>query len=311
MPASATNTVTKEGVDLGRHLFYDPILSGDSSFACGSCHKQSAAFSDGPNSFSAGITGAKQKRNTLPLFNLAWYPSLFWDGKAVSIEEQVFHPLRAHDEMNISWPVAIQRIKNSGLYRKKFKAAFGDATIDSVLVAKAIAQFERTLLSYRSKYDRVTNGLDYFTKEEAEGLTLMNDMTKGDCLHCHSTDADPLGTITGFSNNGLDTMPADKGRYGITQQAADMGAFKIPSVRNLSFTAPYMHDGRFNTLEEVLDFYSTGVKGSKHIDSRMGLAHRGGVHLSDKEKRSIIVFLRTMDDSVFVNDPAFSNPFLK
>lgn len=315
MPVADANPVTVEGVDLGRHLFYDPILSADSNMACASCHKQSAAFSDGQNAFSKGSGGSLMTRNTLPLFNLAWYPSLFWDGKAGSIEEQVFHPVRTHNEMNLQWQDAAERLRRSAFYRKKFESAFGNAAIDSIQISKAIAQFERTLLSYRSKYDSVLLGKAFFTKEEFEGYDLMNDMTKGDCMHCHNTDADPLGTILDYSNNGLDEVNdpedyKDKGRGAITGKASDNGKFKIPSLRNLGFTAPYMHDGRFKTLEEVMDFYSEGVKAGVNTDSKMGFAHRGGVHLSKDDKRKIILFLNTMNDSDFTKDPAFANPFL-
>lgn len=315
MPHSEVNPVTIDGADLGRYLFYDPILSADSSMSCNSCHKQEYAFSDAPNTFSKGRDGVLMERNTLPLFNLAWYPSLFWDGKAASIEEQVFHPVRAHHEMNLQWNLAAERVKNSRFYKQKFKTAFGDEIIDSILIAKAISQFERTLISYRSKYDMALEGKTFFTKEERDGLILMNDMTKGDCLHCHSTDGDALGTVPGFSNNGLDTASAaisykDKGRGGITGQTEDAGKFKIPSLRNLMLTAPYMHDGRFKTLEEVLDFYSEGVHAGVNTDSKMGMAYKGGVHLTKEEKRQIITFLKTLTDSAFITDPAFSNPFI-
>lgn len=314
MPASGQNPVSIPGVDLGRHLFYDPILSADSSLSCASCHKQQYAFSDAPNTFSKGHREQLLERNTLPLFNLAWYPSLFWDGRAVSVEEQVFHPVRAHNEMNLNWTTAVARIGNSSFYKSKFKAAFGSAHVDSMKIAYAIAQFERTLLSYRSRYDIVLSGKDYLTKEEYEGFELANDMTKGDCLHCHSTDADPLGTTLGFSNNGLDANRElrdfkDKGRGGITGNTQDYGKFKIPSLRNVTLTAPYMHDGRFTTLEQVMDFYSEGVQPGLNVDSKMGMAHGHGVHLTAEEKRKIILFLNTLTDSSFITDPAFSNPF--
>ena len=315
MPLSSTNPVTKEGVDLGRHLFYDPILSYDSTLSCAGCHRQEVAFSDAPNLFSKGSNGSPVKRNSLPLFNLAWYPSLFWDGKAVSIEDQVFHPVRRKDEMNLKWKVAENRIAQSDFYKEKFKAAFGDQTIDSNLIAKAIAQFERTLISHNSKYDMVLKGKAYFTEDEYQGFVLMNDQTKGDCLHCHTTDADPLGTTLKFSNNGLDSIKdpykyVDKGLGEVTGKVTDFGKFKIPSLRNVAITPPYMHDGRFYTLREVLDFYSTGVNVSVNIDSKMGFAHGGGTHLSSEEKKQIIAFLKTLTDSVFITNPAFSNPFL-
>lgn len=316
IPVAKDNPVTIAGVDLGRHLFYDPILSIDSSISCGSCHKQEAAFSDGPKRFSKGIGGEELTRNTMPLFNLAWYPSLFWDGRGGSVEEQVFHPVRAHNEMNLQWDVAVERVRNSRLYRTKFKAAFGNREIDSAQIAKAIAQFERTLLSYNSRYDSVLRKEAYFTAAELKGFELVTDMSMADCLHCHTVDSDPMGTTFGFSNNGLDEIKdpidyKDKGRGAVTGKAEDNGKFRIPSLRNIALTAPYMHDGRFKTLKEVLDFYSEGVHAGVNVDSKMGSANRGGVHLTEDEKYFIISFLSTLTDSVFIRETAFENPFLK
>lgn len=314
MPVSLENPVTIEGADLGRHLFYDPILSQHRNISCGTCHRQEAAFSDAAHAFSAGNQGTPTRRNTMPLFNLAWYSAFFWDGRAASIEAQVLHPVRDPDEMNLPWREATRRVQNSRMYRQKFKLAFGDQAIDSVLIAKAIGQFLRTLISNGSKFDRVLAGEDQLSKDEYEGLVLMNDMTKGDCLHCHTTDANVLGTTGGLSNNGLDDIHdperyPDKGLGGHTGKVQDHGKFKIPSLRNVAVTAPYMHDGRFQTLEAVLDFYSEGVHTSANIDSKMGLAHRGGVHLTPVEKRQVLAFLFTLTDSTFLTDPAFGNPF--
>ena len=228
MPVSAENTVTVNGVDLGRHLFYDPILSSDSSVSCASCHKQQFAFSDSPNRLSKGMSGQLQSRNTLPLFNLAWYPKLFWDGRAASIEAQVFHPVRDLKEMNLNWTEVSKKIQRNKFYQKKFAALYGNRTIDSNLISNAIAQFERTLISYNSKYDKVINNKAKFTLEELEGFELMNDMTKGNCLHCHTTDANGLGTTGEFSNNGLDELTdknnfKDPGLGLITKTANDNG----------------------------------------------------------------------------------------
>lgn len=315
MPIAADNPVTVEGAQLGRFLFYDPILSQDSSISCASCHQQSTAFSDAPSAFSAGVHQRKGKRNSPPLFNLAWYPSLFWDGRAATLEEQVFHPVRAHEEMALEWTVATQRIQKSPFYQPLFQSAFGKQTIDSVLIAKAIAQFERTLISNNSKYDQVLRSEARFTEDELAGFVLMNEMDKGDCLHCHTTDSDALGTTTKFSNNGLDAVfdsqnYVDKGLGGINGNPNDYGKFKIPSLRNIALTAPYMHDGRFKTLEEVLSFYNEQVHPSINVDRKMSSAQRGGVHLSPLEQKQIIAFLHTLTDSTFINNPQFSNPFL-
>jgi cytochrome c peroxidase len=309
MPQSRENPVSKEGVELGRFLFYDPVLSRDSSISCASCHKQEFAFSDSPNQFSRGSNDQLQKRNTPPLFNLAWYPKLFWDGRVTAIEEQVFHPVREISEMNMMWTDVARRISRSKFYAKKFERVFGSSTIDSVLVSKAIAQFERTLISYNSNYDKALRKEVKYNADELEGFELMNEMNKGACLHCHTTDGDGLGTTGLFSNNGLDEKFSDEGLGKISGNKKESGHFKIPSLRNLLFTAPYMHDGRFKTLEEVLDFYSEGLKASPTIDSKMTFAHQGGAKLTKEEKRKIIAFLKTMSDSAFIKDKRFSNPF--
>lgn len=314
MPVAVNNPVTVEGVNLGRHLFYDPILSIDSSMSCASCHNQQSAFSDSPNNFSNGRNGTLMKRNTMPLFNLAWYPAFFWDGRATSIEEQIFHPVREPNEMNLQWTVAADRLEKNKFYKSLFNQTFGKQKIDSVQIANAIAQFLRTLISYQSKYDKVLNGKAHFTKDENEGFVLVNDQTKGDCIHCHITDGDVLGTTLVFSNNGLDSIfnpkdYKDKGRGAVTGKVTDNGKFIVPSLRNLAFTAPYMHDGRFKTLEDVLEFYSSGVKTSANIDSKMEFAHQGGAKLTTEEIQKIISFLLTLSDSAFISDKQFSNPF--
>ena len=314
MPASATNPVTVEGAKLGRYLFYDPILSIDSNLSCSSCHKQQYAFSDAPNQFSKGRNEALMKRNTMALFNLAWYPSFFWDGKAATIEAQISHPLKANDEMNMQLNIATERLSKSKLYRKMFADAFGNESIDSIEITNAIAQFLRTLISHKSKYDRIIGGDGHFTKQEYAGYILMNNQTKGDCLHCHTSDADALGTNLKFSNNGLDAITnaddyIDRGRGAVTGKTSDNGTFIIPSLRNVAITAPYMHDGRFKTLENVLNFYSNGVKFCANIDSKMEFAHQGGAKLTEEEQQSIISFLKTMTDSTFITDKEFSNPF--
>ncbi len=315
MPNSVSNPVTNEGVTLGRYLFYDPTLSLNFDLSCASCHKQEKAFSDAPNTFTKGHKGMLSNRNTMPLFNLAWYSSFFWDGRASSLEEQIFHPVRDATEMSLPWKIAVDRVQSNAFYTRKFKAAFGNQKIDSILIAKAIGQFLRTLISNQSKFDKVIAGEEYLTKEEYAGFVLMNDMTRGDCLHCHTTDANALGTTGGFSNNGLDDIKdpglyKDKGLGGYTNLLKDNGKFKIPSLRNIAVTAPYMHDGRFETLEEVLDFYSEGVQHSANLDSKMGLAHQRTSPLTALEKKQIIAFLKTLTDSNLLSNPVFGNPFI-
>lgn len=316
MPVSIENPVTKEGAELGRYLFYDPILSEDGTISCSSCHKQKYAFSDAPQQFSLGRHNVPMKRNTMPLFNLAWYPSFFWDGHAATLEQQVLFPVAAHDEMNLDWNTAAKRITDKPFYRSQFLKLYGSEIIDSTKITYVIAQFLRTLISYQSKYDLVIARQKSFTDEEYQGFELVNDMTKGDCLHCHTTDGDALGTTTKFSNNGLDTASnpnsyKDIGLGKTTKKLSDNGKFKIPSFRNIALTGPYMHDGRFKTLEEVMDFYSEGVHVCANIDSKMEFARAGGAKLTASEKKCIIAFLNTFTDSTFISNPAFSNPYKK
>lgn len=316
MPENPDNPVSVEGAELGRYLFYDPILSKDKTISCATCHKQENAFSDSPNTFSKGIDGALQKRNTPPLFNLAWYPAFFWDGRATTLEEQVFFPVRDHAEMNLDWKIAEDRLNKSKFYRKKFYDVFLINTIDSIHIAKAIAQFERTLISNNSKFDRVLRREDKLTSAEFRGFEIVNDQSMADCLHCHTTDAHALGTSRKFSNNGLDTASTiygylDPGKGAISSLSKEYGTFKIPSIRNVAVTAPYMHDGRFKTLREVIDFYSEGLHPSVNIDPKMTRITTRGVQLSESDKICLEEFLHTLTDSVFLTNPEFSNPFRK
>ncbi len=312
LPKNFTAPTISE-VELGRFLFYDPILSRDSSFSCASCHHLESAFADGDMRFSLGIQGEPLERNTPPLFNLIWYQSFFWDGRAETLQEQAFFPVRNHLEMALDWNEAESRINSSGFYAKLFEEAYPGKKIDSNLIAQALADFQSVLFSQDSKYDRVLRGEDYFTAKEYLGYTLVNLQDKGDCLQCHPTDAHALGTTGDFSNNGLENAqkaedyfdPGQEFYRGIDRR----GWFKIPSLRNLGFTAPYMHDGRFESLEEVLDFYSDGVQKAYNIDSKMQHAHKGGARLDSLEKDAILAFLNTLNDSVFISNPAFSNPF--
>lgn len=316
-PASpqALTRITKEGIHLGRLLFYDPLLSADSTISCSHCHQQNFAFSDSNKQFSSGIRGEKLTRNTPALFNLAWFPSYFLDGRVSSLNELIRFPIHDSKEMNSNWILILKRLNAEEFYRKQFKKKYGSIPIDSNMVSDCLSQFLLSLLSSHSKYDSVILGLAHFDSTELAGFRLFNDQTKGGCLHCHTTDGSVMGTNFQFSNNGLDSVDAtenylDPGQGGFTKQGKDYGKFMVPTVRNLGFTAPYMHDGRFKTLNEVLDFYAEHVYASVNVDSKMEFAHSGGNHLSQQEKNSIIAFLRTMDDYHFVHDKEFSSPFV-
>ncbi|HEX4888250.1 MAG TPA: cytochrome c peroxidase [Luteibaculaceae bacterium] len=312
IPAKHDRRITLEGIELGRRLFYDPVLSADSSMSCGSCHQQQYAFGS-PNPSDTGISGIRQPRNTLPLFNLVWYDSFFWDGKTDVLEHSPLFAVSNPNELNLPWIEAARRISSHSLYPPLFRRVYGNRPIDSLLIADAIGQFMRSLLSNQSKYDRVIAGKEIFNEEEKMGFVLVNDMTKGACLHCHPTDSDARGSIGTFANNGLDDYRslanADIGKAALSGKSLDTGRFKIPSLRNLLFTAPYMHDGRFATLEEVMHFYNQGVVDGPHTDPRMTFSHRGGSALNPSETRAVIAFLKTLSDSSFVQDARFSNPW--
>lgn len=299
-------------VEIGRYLFYDPILSKDLDKSCASCHKQKNAFAD-DRKFSLGIEKKVVKRNTLPLFNLQWYYGFFWDGRANTLRSQIREPIHDKHELNASWELIEARLDQSEFYKGLIEDKLPGITIDSNLVIEALGQFESILISDRSKYDRVLLGNDHFNTDEYAGFLLVNEKTKGNCLGCHTSDADALGTIGRFSNNGLDKAKTpedfnDQGVGGLSGISSDMGKFKIPSFRNLVFTAPYMHDGRFETLKEVVDFYADSVQANYSIDPKMS-AHLGPKNLNKKEKAQIVAFLKTMSDSSFITDPRFSNPF--
>lgn len=316
MPISLENPVTKEGVALGRYLFYDPILSSDSTFSCATCHRQSRAFSDGGQKLSVGISGEFTERNTPPLFNLAWYPAMFWDGRAATIEEQVFHPVRDRDEMNLNWQEAESRIQRSKFYAPLFRAAFGEIQPDSQHIAKALGQFMRTIISANTRFDKVLRHEQYLTRKEYRGFVLMSEQHIGNCLHCHPSDSNPLTTNREYANNGLEPAQTpgeypDPGLGAITGNPADFGKFKVPSLRNIALTAPYMHDGRFQTLEEVLDFYAEQVQAGVNTDHRMAFLHRGGTHMTCEQRDSILSFLYCLTDSTLISDPAFSDPFVE
>ncbi|MGB0146029.1 MAG: cytochrome-c peroxidase [Flavobacteriaceae bacterium] len=300
------NPLTVEGIALGKTLFYDPILSANNTQACASCHLPSQAFSD-PNPFSVGIDGSLGTRNSMPLFNLAWHDRgpLNWDGSARNLEEQIFEPVTNPIEMANTWPNAVQSLQNSGIYPELFDAAFGTTQIDSVMVSKAIAQFVRTLISGNSKFDRHLLGLEELSQEEARGLNIFLDETRGDCFHCHGNPGNPLWTDNRFHNNGLDAFFEDRGLGAVTGDPRDDGLFRTPSLRNLSFTAPYMHDGRFSTLDEVIDHYSEGLVYSETISPLMKSVADGGVQLTAEEKSDLKAFLLSLSDESFLTNPDY------
>jgi len=304
----AGNTQTMEGIILGKKLFFDPILSGNNTQACADCHAPQNAFTD-TSRFSDGIDGSLSIRNSMPLFNLAWNydEKFFWDGKSFNLEHQAFLPVTDPKEMKNTWANVEQQLQQHNEYPELFERAFGTTSIDSTLVTKAIAQFERTLISANSKFDKFLLGEIELTPEEQNGFDVFMDEARGDCFHCHGSDKNPLWTDNDFHNNGLDETFADLGLGAITGDPADNGKFRSPSLRNLAFTAPYMHDGRFATIDDVINHYSEGLKNSTTIDPLMKKIDQGGVNLSDEDKADLKAFLLSLSDFEFVNDPNFTN----
>jgi len=300
------NPLTEEGITLGKKLFFDPILSKDNTQSCASCHDPKNAFTDDTR-FSEGVDSKLGTRNSMPLFNLAWNfdERFMWDGKELSIERQAFSPVRNPIEMHSDWKNVAKKLQEHTEYPTLFQQAFGVSKIDSTLVTKAIAQFERTLISGNSKFDQYLLGKAELTSEELNGFNVFMDETRGDCFHCHGSDNNPLWTDNQFHNNGLDETFTDLGLGTVTGDPNDNGKFKSPSLRNLAFTAPYMHDGRFATLEEVINHYSEGLKQSSTIDPLMKKVNQGGVQLSDKDKADLKAFLLSLSDNDFINNPDF------
>ncbi|GAB7255789.1 cytochrome c peroxidase [Polaribacter sp. OB-PA-B3] len=300
------NPLTIEGVALGKKLFFDKILSKDNTQSCATCHTPSKAFTDNKQ-FSKGVSGNFGKRNTMPLFNLAWnFDELFtWDGKEFGLETQALEPVTNPIEMHADWINIAEKLNQNETYRNLFSQAFDSEKIDSTLVTKAIAQFERTLISGNSKFDKYLQGEATLTENETNGFNVFMDEERGDCFHCHGSNNNPLWTDNKFHNNGLDENFIDLGLGKITGDPNDNGKFKSPSIRNLAFTAPYMHDGRFTTLDEVINHYSEGLKRSSTIDPLMKKINQGGVNLTAKDKADLKAFLLTLTDNEFVNNPAF------
>ena len=305
----SNNPMTVEGVELGRKLFYDPVLSADGTQACADCHAPEFAFTDSAR-FSIGIDGFAGNRNSMPIFNIAWnnVNEFFWDGRALGVEGQAFGPVVNPIEMHNTWPNAVDSVLAKGIYATLFADAFGTCTIDSTHVVKALAQFERTLISGNSRFDQYLMGQIALTPNEINGFNIFMDEARGDCFHCHGDATNPLWTDNIYHNNGLDATFADNGLGDVTNDPNDNGKFKTPSLRNLVFTAPYMHDGRFNTIDEVIEHYSTGLVASPTIDPLMKKVSQGGAQLTPGDKADLKAFLLALTDSSFINNPNFQSP---
>ncbi len=326
MNIPADNPQTVEGVELGRHLFYDKKLSADLTISCATCHEQFRAFSD-VDQVSTGVNGKIGRRQAMALFNLVFQEEFFWDGRAQSLEEQSLHPIVDPVEMDNTLPVVISRLEADSAYPSMFKAAFGDTKINEERIGKAIAQFERTMISANSEFDRVKRlsgniNAPFIEDPNTSGSKnngfLIFTTERGDCFHCHSVDKDGaylgggFGQDLQFLNNGLKTdYSNDEGRKEFTNQASDWGKFKVPSVRNIEWSFPYMHDGSIPNLDSLIGFYNFGGFDNGNTDPNMKFAgnDNGTRNFTTQEIQDLKEFLRTLTDYDFLEDPRFSDPF--
>lgn len=312
----ADNRPTNAGVQLGRMLFYEKALSKDGSIACADCHQQKDVFSD-IRQFSLGVGDLQGKRQAMPIFNLAWHKNgMFWDGRSPLVRDQALKPIQDPLEMNETLENVVEKLNAQQKYRDQFIRAFGDDTITSERIGLAIEQFEFTMISNNSKFDHFQKGEAMLSESEERGRILFFQeldpflgQKGGECFHCHGGFN---FTNDLYMNNGLDSDAGltDLGRFEVTQDALDKARFKVPSLRNVELTPPYMHDGRFETLEEVIEHYATGVKPSSTLDELMfHNIEPGGLQLTAQDKADLVAFLKTLTDETFLNDERFSSPF--
>lgn len=293
------NSPTQDGIRLGKKLFFDTRLSNDNSISCASCHNQKYAFSDAEKKLSSGIRNLVGRRNTPGLFNLAWNTSFMWDGGVNHIELQPLVPITDSLEMDETLFNVVNKIGNDKEYKKLFKIAFGTDSITSQLIFRAFAQFLGNIISFNSKYDKVIRGENgfKFSKSESKGYKLF----KQNCSSCHN---EPLFTDHSFRNNGIGINAAkpDFGRLRITVDDKDSLKFKVPSLRNIALTAPYMHDGRFANLEEVVSHYSNGIESFKNTDSLILKMPK----FTESEKSNLIAFLNSLTDFEFIKNKSYN-----
>ncbi len=328
----ADNPMTVEGVELGRYLFYDGRISGrkDTLMSCATCHKQKYSFEVGMEeskySYKGrpfGVTGISTPHYMLPMINLVWKSNGYlWNGKIYpdnpiinrrTLEDivvmAIFAPHEIHGDSNMTKAM----IQSISIYPPLFKTAFGSETVTIKNISKAIAQFVRTLISANSKFDKYLRNETNLTDSERNGFALFVTETGGDCFHCHGSEGNPLLTTNLFYNNGKDScftgVCEDKNdRYNVTFNPVDRGAYAAPTLRNIDLTAPYMHDGRFKTLDEVINFYNSGLKSSDYISPLMHHINTGGAQLTFKQRQDLKAFLLTLTDYDFITNPDISNP---
>lgn len=294
-----TNPLTEAKVQLGRALFYDPLLSRDSTISCESCHSPFTAFAHTDHARSHGIDNRIGIRNAPSLFNLAWQPEFMWDGAINHLDVQALAPIAQHDEMDNTLDAVLLRLRRSRLYPELFRSAWGDTAVTGQRFLKSIAAFLTTLVSADTRYDKMQRGKLAFTLQEENGYRLFRQ-------HCNACHREPLFTNYAYANNGLplDTLVPDAGRYRVTRESTDSLKFKVPSLRNLEYSYPYMHDGRFKTLTEVIRHYTACVQASLHLSPEL----RKPILLSPEEKVDLQAFLLTLSDSAFVFNRAYAFP---
>ena len=293
------NPLTEEGFQLGRYLFYDPLLSKDGTISCSSCHLQATGFTHVDHDLSHGIDGKIGVRNSLTLQNLAWNKTFMWDGGINHLDVQAIAPITSEVEMNETLENVVAKLEQSEKYTSLFEKAFGTKKITGQLTLKALSQFVVSLKTTNSKYDKVIQKKDSFSEMEQKGYALF----KKNCASCHK---EPLFTSDSFKNNGLpkDAFLNDLGRMKITQNPKDSLLFKVPTLRNIEFTFPYMHDGRFKTLSEVVKHYNFGIQQSSTLSKEL----KKPLDLSENERTEIIAFLKTLSDKEFLFNSRYSYP---
>lgn len=288
-----SNPLDSNIISLGRILFYDPILSADHSISCATCHSPYNAFAHTDHDLSHGLEDAIGTRNAPALFNLAWQEKFMWDGAINHLDMQALAPISHPKEMGSSIDVIVKKLNASQSYQSIFYKAFRDSFATGTKVLKALSQFQLTLVSANAKYDKVVRGEDSFTIQEKNGYQLFK-------IHCNSCHTEPLFSSYGFENNGLPIDPTlnDYGRWAMTNNPTDSLKFKVPSLRNLSFTYPYMHDGRFTNLKDVIHHYTNGIQITNNLSHKL----IDPIRLTSNEKVDLIAFLLTLNDSEFVFD---------
>jgi cytochrome c peroxidase len=312
----ANNPVTDAGATLGRVLFYDTRLSANNSISCSSCHQPEHGFSD-PRPLSTGFEGGLTDRNSMGLTSAKFYPrgSFFWDERAATLEDQVLQPIQNSVEMGMTLPALVTKLSAETYYAQLFTAAFGNATITSDRISRALAQFVRSIVSSNTKYDAgVASNFANFTAEENLGRQIFTGQVgNATCLACHGTDNFVPGNL---NNNGIENPSIDRGVGAITGNPADNGKFKTNSLRNIGLTAPYMHDGRFATLEQVVEFYNSGVTAHPNLSAPLrnppgspGAGQPRRLNLTAAQKSALVAFLNTLTDTTVTTDPRFADPF--